>query len=342
MAKNVRVGISIGDVNGIGPELIERAFADSRMMSNITPVIYGSAGVLNAHQEGLGVDKIAFTEINDARNLVQNKLNIVKLWSDDTSLKLGSSTKEGGECSFKSLEAATTDLASNRIDVLVTAPINKDNIQSEGFDFPGHTEYLAKLSNVENALMFMCSDNLRVGIVTGHIPINKVAQTLTQENILEKIIQMNSSLIQDFVINRPKIAVLGLNPHAGEKGLLGGEEKDIITPAIKRASEMGILAFGPYSADGFFGSTGFKNFDAVLAMYHDQGLIPFKALTFGRGVNYTAGLPIVRTSPDHGTAYDLVGKGTASLTSFQSAVFLARDVYLNRAFQKEVSLAPLK
>lgn len=341
MATNVILGITMGDVNGIGPELIARTFADQRMMSNITPVVYGSAGILNAHQERLAIDKIPIEEIHSAKDLIQNKLNIVKLWENDIDLNLGSSTKEGGDYSLKSLEAATADLASNKIDALVTAPINKDNIQSEGFDFPGHTEYLAKLSNVENALMFMCSNKLRVGVVTGHIPISEVSEALTTDKILDKIVQMNTSLSKDFVINRPKIAVLGLNPHAGEKGLLGSEERDIINPAIKRASEMGILAFGPYPADGFFGSSGFKNFDAVLAMYHDQGLIPFKALTFGQGVNYTAGLPIVRTSPDHGTAYDLVGKGMASLSSFQSAVFLARDIYLNRAFQKEISLTPL-
>ncbi len=339
---DVRVGITIGDANGIGPELILRTFLDARMMDGITPVVYGSSKVFSAFRKELGMKDAQFFKVSDAADVKQKKVNLIDILPQDLTLDIGKPTKEGGRYALASLEAATADLAANKIDVLVTAPINKDNIQSTDFDFPGHTEYLAKLSNVEEALMFMCSEGLRVGVVTGHIPLKNVPSTITTAGIYNKIEQINTSLTRDFAITKPRIAVLGLNPHAGEKGLLGEEDGAIISPAIRKAFDNGILAFGPYPADGFFGSSGFKKFDAVLAMYHDQGLIPFKAMTFGQGVNYTAGLPIVRTSPDHGTAYDLAGKGEASISSFRTAVYLARDIYLNRQMHKEITANPLQ
>ena len=240
------------------------------------------------------------------------------------------------------MRAATDDLASSKIDVLVTAPINKHNVQSSEFKFPGHTEFLAKLSNVDKALMLMVADNLKVAVVSGHIPLKEVAKTLTKEKIVEAITQLNESLIKDFGISRPKIAVMGLNPHAGDNGVIGDEEKEIIIPAIAEAKGKGILAFGPYSADGFFGSSTYTHYDGILAMYHDQGLVPFKSLSFGNGVNYTAGLPIVRTSPDHGTGFDIAGKNEASESSFRNALYLAMDIYRNRNEHKEMTANPLQ
>jgi len=341
MAHNIRIGVTVGDINGIGPEIILNTFSDSRVISNITPVIYGSKKVFSEQKNAIELYDLQFNYIQNATEAVKRKVNLIQLWEDDFQISPGKSTKIGGEYAFKSLEAATTDLASNKIDVLVTAPINKENIQSAEFDFPGHTEYLASLSNVDDALMLMCSEGLRIGVVTGHVPLKLVSSSLSEEIVFNKIIQMNNSLQKDFMINKPKIAVLGLNPHAGEKGLIGKEEEGIITPAIKKAHGTGIMAFGPYPADGFFASSNFREFDGILAMYHDQGLIPFKALTFGYGVNFTAGLPVVRTSPDHGTAFDLVGKNKASASSFRSALYLAREIYLNRALYKEINANPL-
>ncbi|MGM0504015.1 MAG: 4-hydroxythreonine-4-phosphate dehydrogenase PdxA, partial [Bacteroidota bacterium] len=247
-----------------------------------------------------------------------------------------------GESSFISLEQAVKSLKEGKIDVLVTAPINKDNIQSDQFQFPGHTEYLTKESGAEESLMLMVSENLKIGVVTGHIPIKEVPEALSVENILNKVRIMNQSLIQDFRIRKPRIAVLGLNPHAGDNGLIGNEEEDIIIPAIEKAKEENILALGPYPADGFFGSTHFNKFDAVLAMYHDQGLAPFKALAFDSGVNFTAGLDFIRTSPGHGTAYEIAGQGKASVDSFRNAIYLACDIYRNRTEYKEISKDPLQ
>jgi 4-hydroxythreonine-4-phosphate dehydrogenase len=255
---------------------------------------------------------------------------------------VGESTAEAGQYAFKSLEAATKDLASNKIDVLVTAPINKNNIQSESFKFPGHTEYLAEYANIEYPLMMLTHNDLRVGTVTGHLPLKEVAESIYYEDILHKLEVFHKSLQQDFRITRPKIAVLGLNPHNGDNGTLGSEEQEVIIPAIEEANKQGILAMGPFAADGFFGSPGYKKFDGILAMYHDQGLTPFKTLSFDQGVNFTAGLPIVRTSPDHGTAYDIAGKNLASASSFRNAVFLAIDIFKNRKEFRSISSNPLK
>lgn len=340
--KAIRVGISIGDINGIGPEVILKTFSDNRMLDFVTPVIYGSASLLSAHRKSLDLPALTHTNLEEGMEAKSKTLYIKKCWDKDPQLNIGKETPEGGEYAIKSLKAATDDLAASKIDVLVTAPINKHNVQSSEFSFPGHTEFLAKLSNVESALMLMVADKLRVAVVSGHIPLKDVARTLTKEKIVTALMQLNESLIKDFGITRPKIAVMGLNPHAGDNGVIGDEEKDIISPAIADAKGKGIMAFGPYSADGFFGSSVYTQFDGVLAMYHDQGLVPFKSLSFGNGVNFTAGLPIVRTSPDHGTGFDIAGKNEASESSFRNAVYLAVDVFKNRKIHKEITENPLK
>lgn len=338
----VKVGISIGDPNGIGMEVIIKALQDNRILQGITPVVYGSTKIATVHKKTIQANEFNFFKIDDAGKAKFKKANLVNCWNEEITINLGESNSTGGSYAFKSLQAATQDLASGKVDVLVTAPINKHNIQSEDFKFSGHTEYLADFAGSEEVLMFMICEKLRVGVVTGHVPLNEVSGILTKQRIVSKIQMMNQSLQKDFTIHRPKIAVLGLNPHAGEKGLLGSEEKEIIRPAIEMANRSNILAYGPYPADGFFGSGQFKEFDGVLAMYHDQGLIPFKSLAFGSGVNYTAGLPIVRTSPDHGTAYEIAGKNQASADSFRHAIYLARDIFISRKNFKEITSNPLK
>lgn len=340
--QNIRVGISIGDINGIGPEVIIKTLSDNRILQNCTPIIYGSTKTISYHKKTLRNIDFQYQSIKNASEVIPNKINIVNIWNEEVRVEFGKSTEISGKYALLSLEKATEDLASNKIDVLVTAPISKDAIQNAGFQFPGHTEYLAHLSGQEDALMMMVADNLRVAIVTSHIALKDVPNTLTKEKILKKINELDKSLKQDYKIIRPKIAVFGLNPHAGENGKMGDEEIEIIAPAIQEAKdECGILAFGPYPADGFFGSKLLNEFDAILAMYHDQGLAAFKALSFDQGVNYTAGLPIVRTSPDHGTAYDIAGKNKASETSFRQAIYLAIDIYKSRSFYKEIKQNPL-
>ncbi len=334
--KSIKVGISIGDINGVGIEIIIKTLEDTRILSNITPVIYGCTRVFSYYKKAINLP-FNFQKIADADAAKNGKINLLNLWKEEIKISAGESNEIGGSYAFKSLEAATQDLGTGKIDVLITAPINKKNIQREGFEFPGHTEYLTKLSNEEDALMFMIKDHLRVGIATNHIPVEQISKALTKEVIVKKISMMNASLKKDFGIIKPRIAVLGLNPHAGENGMLGSEESEVITPAIEQANREEILAFGPYPSDGLFGSGQFLKFDAVLAMYHDQGLTPFKALAGGTGVNFTAGLPIVRTSPDHGTAYDIAGKGIASPDSFRNALYLAVDIYNNRNANKEMN-----
>ena len=326
MSQHIKIGISVGDVHGIGPEIIIKAFADKRVLSNVMPIIYGSKKIFTEHHNLLELNNVTINYISSTQEASKKQVNVLQVWEDNFTLNPGEFSKIGGEYAYKSLKAATTDLASNKVDVLVTAPINKENIQSSGFDFPGHTEYLAKLSNVDEALMLMCGEDLRVGVVTGHIPLNSVSSALSEELVLNKIGQMNNSLVKDFMISKPKIGVLGLNPHAGENGLLGDEENKIIIPAIRKAKSMGILAYGPFPADGFFGSSTFREFDGVLAMYHDQGLPVLKYAGFGEAVNLTLGLPFIRTSVDHGTAFDLAGTGRARAGSLQAATRLAADL----------------
>lgn len=337
----IRVGISIGDINGIGPEVIIKALSDPRILLDCTPVIYGSTKILSYHKKLIDNPDFQYQSCKSAKDAVDKKVNVVNLWEEEIKFEIGQATKTGGEYAFKSLEAATQDLASGKIDVLVTAPISKEAMAKSGFQFPGHTEYLASLAGEEEALMVMVSGGLRVALVTSHIALKDVSTALTKEKIHQKIVVFEKSLKRDFGVVRPKIAVFGVNPHAGENGKMGSEEQEVILPAINQAKSEGILAFGPFPADGFFGSEARTQFDGVIAMYHDQGLTAFKALAFEDGVNFTAGLPIVRTSPDHGTAYDIVGQDKASPQSLLSAIYVAMDVYTNNARNKEMNANPL-
>lgn len=342
MAQKIKIGISQGDINGISYEIIIKTFLDGRMNELCTPVIYGSPKVAAYHKKALNIDNFSLNNITRVEDAHHQRVNIINCINENSRVELGKSTKMAGEASHEALEAAAADLRENKIDALVTAPINKHNIQSQSFNFSGHTEYLQYVFRSDEVLMLMVSDLLKVGVVAGHIPIAKLSSYITTEKVLSKIKVMNESLMYDFGIRKPKIAVLGLNPHAGDNGLLGNEETDTIIPAIEQAVATGIIAKGPYPADGFFGSGSFAGFNAVLAMYHDQGLIPFKTLVKDEGVNFTAGLPIIRTSPAHGTAYDLAGKNEADFGSFRNAIYLAIDVYRNREEHKALSKNPLR
>lgn len=338
----LRVGITQGDINGISYEVILKTLLDSRVYEMCTPIIYGSPKVVAYHRKALNMNNLSLTSIRAADEAHNRKANIINCLDDNVRVELGKSTAQAGEASLISLQAAIADLKSNKIDVLVTGPINKSNIQSESFSFAGHTEFLKEQFGAKEVLMIMVSELVKVAIVTGHVPISQVPSLITVENIISKLKLLNQSLILDFAVRKPRIAVLALNPHAGDEGLIGREEIDSIIPAIEKAKEQGILAFGPFPADGFFGSDSFTKFDAVLAMYHDQGLTPFKSLVFEDGVNFTAGLPIVRTSPAHGTAYELVGKDVASENSFRQALYLACDVYKNRYDFKQLKANAMK
>ncbi|MCF8221722.1 MAG: 4-hydroxythreonine-4-phosphate dehydrogenase PdxA [Bacteroidales bacterium] len=335
-------GITHGDINGVGYEVIIKTLADNRVMDSCIPVVYGSPKVAAYHRKALNISNFSFNNVRNAEEANPKRANIINCLDDNVRVELGKSTEMAGVSAIKPLEMAVDDLAAERIDIIVTAPINKFNIQSENFNFPGHTEYLKHKFDVSDVLMLLVSDNLRVGVVTGHIPLKDVPSGITKELVVRKIEIMNKSLIMDFGIRKPRIAVLSLNPHSGDSGLLGEEENEIIMPAIEEVAEKGILAFGTYPSDGFFGSSAFTNFDGVLAMYHDQGLTPFKALAMDEGVNYTAGLPVIRTSPSHGTAYELAGEGRASEKSFRKALFLGCDIYKNRKMYDEINSNPLK
>ncbi|WP_395093515.1 4-hydroxythreonine-4-phosphate dehydrogenase PdxA [Vaginella massiliensis] len=334
--KKIRVAISIGDPNGIGVEVILKALMDKDITDFFTPIIFGATKLLNFHKDQLKLDRIYFQGIPHASKTVDGKINVVNLWREQPEVQLGKSTPLAGELAFQSLKAAAQAVKDGVADVLVTAPINKENIQSDEFNFPGHTEYLGEVWG-GTPLMFMVSDQVRVGLVTQHIPLQEVAQHITTKNVEFKLKQIAKSLIQDFAVERPKIAVLGLNPHAGDRGLLGKEEEEILAPLINQQLEKGNLTFGPYPADSFFSPAMLDQFDAVLAMYHDQGLIPFKTICFEEGVNYTAGLSHVRTSPDHGVAYDIAGKGIADETSFKQAIFTAIRIFENRKEYSELT-----
>ncbi len=338
----IKVGISQGDINGISYEIIIKSLMDNRIFEQLTPILYGSSKVLTYHRKAINVNNFSMYNIKSPADANLKRANIINCLDDNIRVELGKSTTMAGEASFVSLEKATDDLKNGSIDVLVTAPINKYNIQIEGFNFPGHTEYLMEKFGADDVLMLLVNENLRVGVVTGHVPLKDVSASISKESILSKLRILHKSLIRDFVVTNPRIAVLGLNPHAGDKGLIGKEEQEIIIPAIDAAREEGIMALGPYAADGLFGSDAFSKFDAILAMYHDQGLAPFKALAFSSGVNYTAGLPVVRTSPAHGTAFEIAGKGLANPQSFRQAMFLAVDIFKNRKLYDELSKNPLK
>lgn len=340
----IKVGITQGDINGIGYEVILKTFADIRMAEMCIPVIYGSAKVASFHRKAMELQPVSFNQINNAKDAVVNKVNIINCINEDTKIEIGQSTAIAGEAAYKSLEKAVADLKSGLIDVLVTAPINKHNIQREDFHFPGHTEYLEERfgKDGDKSLMILIKDSLRIALVTGHIPLADVPKSLTKEKMMDAAMRFEASLKRDFRIGRPRIAVLSLNPHAGENGLLGTEENDIITPAIKELQDKKVLCFGPYPADGFFGAGEFAKFDGILAMYHDQGLAPFKTLAMEDGVNFTAGLPIIRTSPAHGTAYGIAGKNEASEESFRQAVYMAIDTFGNRIEFDKAHANPLK
>jgi 4-hydroxythreonine-4-phosphate dehydrogenase len=338
----VRVGISIGDINGIGPEVVIKALHDNRLLLDCTPIVYASTKTMAFHKKALNEGEFSYQSCRNAGEAANRKINIVNVWNDDIQYELGKASETGGKYAFLSLEKATEDLAAGKIDVLVTAPISKEAIGKAGFQFPGHTEYLAHLAGMDEALMMMVSEGLRVALVTSHVALKDVAPTLTRDKIVQKIKAVDQSLKKDFGIQRPKIAVFGLNPHAGENGKMGTEEQEVILPAINQAKNDGILAYGPFPADGFFGSSLLSQYDAVLAMYHDQGLAAFKALAFEDGVNYTAGLPVVRTSPDHGTAFDIAGQNKANGQSMRSAIYLAMDIFRTRRFLKEIASNPLQ
>ncbi|AIY12516.1 MULTISPECIES: 4-hydroxythreonine-4-phosphate dehydrogenase PdxA [Cellulophaga] len=338
--QKIKVGVSIGDLNGIGCEVVLKTFEDNRMLDFCTPVIFASNKTISYQKTELKLD-INYHGVQEASKALDGKINVVNVWREIPNIKFGEATAEAGDFAIKSLKAAVQALKEGAIDVLVTAPINKNNIQAEDFKFPGHTDFLAQELEGES-LMFMITDDLKVGLLTDHIAVKDVAAAITPELIKSKVATIEQSLKVDFGISKPKIAILGINPHSGDNGIIGKEDDDTLKPAIKELSDSGSLVFGPYSADSFFGSDGYKSFDAILAAYHDQGLIPFKTLSFGRGVNYTAGLNKVRTSPDHGTAYEIAGKGKADHSSFEEAVFKAIEIFRNRKEYSELTANPLK
>jgi 4-hydroxythreonine-4-phosphate dehydrogenase len=346
----IRIGITQGDINGISCEVILKTLNDSRILELCTPVLYSSPKIIAYYRKALNLTTLNTVSIRSAADTQEEKINVVNCLNDDFHVEIGKATEMGGQAALASLQAVVKDMKDNYLDAIVTGPINKHNIQSEEFNFPGHTEYLQSNFGNGQVLMLMVSDNVRIGMLTGHIALADVPKKVTKTNILETLHLINRIMPEDFIISHPRIAVLSLNPHAGDNGVIGNEEKEIIIPAIEQAKNENILAFGPYPSDGFFGSDNYKKFDVILAMYHDQGMTAFKTLCFESGVNYTAGLPVVRTSPAHGTAYDLAGKDIASSESFKQALYLACDIAKNRAqyqqlknnAMKEVSVKDLK
>lgn len=340
--RKIRVGITHGDINGVGYEVILKTFSDPTMLELCTPVIYGSPKVAAYHRKAMDI-QTNFSIINSAAEAQDGRLNIVNCIEDELKVELTRPTQEAGKAALSALEAGLKEYQEGLFDVLVTAPINKHTIQSDTFHFPGHTEYIEEqVGNGQKALMILLKGDFRIALVTGHVPVSEIAKDLTKELVMEKIAIFHRSLKKDFGIDNPRIAVFALNPHAGDNGLIGKEEQEIILPAMNEMIAQGIQCFGPYPADGFMGAGTYRHFDGVLAMYHDQGLAPFKALAMDEGVNFTAGLPIVRTSPAHGTAYDIAGQGIASEDSFRQAVYVALDVFRNRRMEEEISARPLR
>ncbi len=341
--KKIRLAITHGDINGVSYEVIIKTFGDNRMFDFCTPILYGSSKVLSYYKKLMphqGPD-FNYNAIHDARQAIDRRFNVLNLTQEEVKIDMGKSTEVAGLLARQSLEMACQDLKEGKVDVVVTAPINKKNIQSADFDFPGHTEYFSDRFEADSLMMMVC-DKIRIGIMTNHLPLEAVPAAVTHELLLEKLQLMYASLRRDFGITMPKIAVLALDPHAGDNGVIGSHDTQVIYPAIMEAQQKGILAYGPFPSDGFFGSSEFSKYDAVLALYHDQGLIPFKLMSFTDGVNFTAGLPVVRTSPAHGTAYALAGKGAASEQSFRSAVYLACNIFRNRLEYDELTKDPLK
>lgn len=340
--RKIRVGITHGDINGVGYEVILKAFSDPTMLELCTPIIYGSPKVAAYHRKAMDI-QTTFSIVNSRADIQDGRVNILNCTEDELKVELTKPTAEAGKAALSALEKTLQDYREGVFDVLVTAPINKHTIQSDTFHFPGHTEYIEeRVGKGEKALMILLKDDFRVALVTGHIPVSEISRTLTKELIMEKMAIFHRSLKQDFGIDSPRIAVLSLNPHAGDEGLIGTEEQTVIIPAMQEMMAKGVLCFGPYPADGFMGSGNYAHFDGILAMYHDQGLAPFKALAMDEGVNFTAGLPIVRTSPAHGTAYDIAGQGIASEDSFRQAIYVALDVFRNRQIEREINARPLR
>ena len=332
MDKIVSVGLTVGDPNGIGPEIIVKSLCKKSILDTIIPVIYCPKDVLLYYIEKFNLD-LSLNVITSPEKAINKTLNLIDINGNNFKLCPGKISNEAGDIAFKSLKAASDDLFNIKTDVIVTAPINKDNIQNTDFNFMGHTEYFTFRCNLDESLMLMVHNNLKIGLVTNHLPLNDVSKNISNELIIKKLNLLNLVLNKDFNIKNPKLALLGLNPHSGDNGLIGLEEKEIIIPAIKKALNKNINVSGPFPADGFFANNNHKNYDAVLAMYHDQGLIPFKVLSKNEGVNFTAGLPIIRTSPDHGTGYDIAGKGIANSTSFENAIIMAKDIFDSRKIQ---------
>lgn len=325
----IRIGITIGDINGIGPEVIIKALSNNHLLNQCTPIIYGSAKAI-AYHKNIVKSNINFNTIGQAQDIKPNAVNVLNCWDEAVNIELGKANEDGGKYAHIAIDRAFRDYNSDQIDAIVTAPINKYAMSLAGFPHPGHTEYFSSQYSDSTSIMMMISEDLRIALVTNHLPLSEVASHVTQDTVLTKIRVLHKSLVEDFNIDKPKIAVLGLNPHAGDNGKIGTNEDAHIHPAIVKAKEEGIMAMGAFPADGFFGSGDFKKFDAVLAMYHDQGLIPFKSLTFGTGTNYTAGLPLIRTSPDHGTAYDIAGQNKADESSLLHAIYRAIDISRQR------------
>lgn len=324
------IGITLGDINGVGPEVIIKSLLNSKILRFFTPIIYGSGKVLSFYRKNLGVENFNYQQISSPEKVVLGKVNVLNIWEETVEITPGEGNEVGGKYALKSLQAAVKDLKEGKINAITTAPLSKELVQSDEFQFPGHTEYLTAEAGQKDSLMFLVSQGLRVGVATGHIPLREVDKKINEELLESKLSKMIKSLQKDFGIKKPKIAVMGLNPHAGENGLLGDEEEKVITPVINKMRAGHHVVTGPFPSDGFFGQGTFKQYDGILAMYHDQGLIPFKSMAFDEGVNYTAGLPFIRTSPDHGTAFGIAGKNEASETSFRNALYLANDIVRNR------------
>lgn len=338
--QKIKVGISVGDINGIGIEVILKTFDDKRMLDFCTPILFASSKVISFHKNNIK-SEVQVQGIQSLENVVDGKVNLITVSKEEVKIELGTPTKESGAFALKSLEAATLALKEGKVDLLVTAPISKDNIQSETFKFAGHTEFLEdKLEG--DSLMILMTDTLRMGLITGHVPVAKVSETITKELIISKVDTMYATLVQDFGVVKPKIAVLGLNPHCGDNGVIGNEDEELVRPTLQEIKDSGKLVYGPYAADGFFGSGNYKGFDAVLAMYHDQGLVAFKTLAFGNGVNFTAGLSEVRTSPDHGTAFEIAGQNKADASSFKEALFTGLKIVKTRNTFKSLTKDSLK
>lgn len=336
------IGITVGDINGIGPEVLLKVLADNRLLNLFTPIIFADRNLINFYLKQFDIKNFNYHQIRFPNQMQYHKINVCSDWNEEPVINIGLATEEGGKYALKSLDAGVKALKEKKVDAIVTLPINKKNVQSEKFRFPGHTEYLAARFETKSHLMMMVAENLRIAVVTGHIQLKLVSSEITQEKILSKLEVFNRSLQSDFDIIKPKLAVLGLNPHAGDEGLLGDEDENIVKPAVETANNKGIIAMGPYPADGFFGAGLHYKFDGILAMYHDQGLIPFKSIAFDRGVNFTAGLPVIRTSPVHGTGYNIAGKFIADESSFREAIYLAINIIKNNISYSELKTNPLK